>query len=178
MNHYYFSNSILWFLNAPKSKNQFYYLIWSNHPIITDSTTAPLAFRHNQLFSSSNFVEPANHCSLRRAMSGASEKDLITTAAARRVASVANHLSPPQPAPCSLPSIGSSSCSSSMNDSYHRVHGEVPAHVPVWRLVPSDDESGKEFTDIIYEKAVGEAIAKVRTMCLLFHIMLFHFSIC
>nr|GLL32732.1 1,4-dihydroxy-2-naphthoyl-CoA synthase, peroxisomal [Ipomoea trifida] len=128
-------------------------------PIAQSSLTAPLAFRHYHPSLLQISWEPPNHCSLHGAMSGASEKGLITTAT-RRVASVANHLLPPQPPPCSLPSIRSSTCSSSMNDSYHRVHGEVPAHVPAWRLVPSDD-SGKEFTDIIYEKAVGEAIAKI-----------------
>ncbi|CAH9108321.1 unnamed protein product [Cuscuta europaea] len=92
-------------------------------------------------------------------MVGASEQGL-TNSVARRMASIANHLSPTQPSPSSPPSIRWSSCSSSMNDSYHKVHGEVPSHGPVWRLVPSD-ESGKEFTDIIYEKAVGEAIAKI-----------------
>ncbi|RAL50366.1 hypothetical protein DM860_018112 [Cuscuta australis] len=92
-------------------------------------------------------------------MAGASDKDRINSAA-RRVASVSNHLSPAQSPPPLLSSIRPSICSSSLNDSYHRVHGEVPTHAPVWESVPSD-ESGKEFTDIIYEKAVGEAIAKI-----------------
>lgn len=74
----------------------------------------------------------------------------------RRVASVANHFLPvPSPQ-----NVVSSDCSSSMNDNYHKIHGEVPNHQPVWRLIPSD-ESGKDFTDIIYEKAVGEPIAKI-----------------
>lgn len=80
----------------------------------------------------------------------------------RRVASVANHLLPIPLAQNVFSSIGFSNCSSSsMNDNYHKIHGEVPNHEPVWRLIPSDDESGKDFTDIIYEKAVGEPIAKV-----------------
>ncbi|KAK9276862.1 hypothetical protein L1049_006399 [Liquidambar formosana] len=74
----------------------------------------------------------------------------------RRVASVANHLIPVRPSP-SRDSIGL--CNASMDDSYHRIHGEVPTHQVVWRI--ACDESGKEFTDIIYEKAVGEAIAKI-----------------
>ncbi|XP_055810317.1 1,4-dihydroxy-2-naphthoyl-CoA synthase, peroxisomal [Solanum dulcamara] len=80
----------------------------------------------------------------------------------RRVALVANHLLPVVPlAQNVVSSIGSSNCSSSsMNDNYHKIHGEVPNHEPVWRLIPSD-ESTKEFTDIIYEKAVGEPIAKI-----------------
>lgn len=76
----------------------------------------------------------------------------------RRVATVANHL---------VPVISTSNCDSivlsnaSMNDSYHRIHGEVSTHDVVWRI--AFDESGKEFTDIIYEKAVDEGIAKVRS---------------
>ncbi|GLU03097.1 hypothetical protein SLE2022_203150 [Rubroshorea leprosula] len=46
-----------------------------------------------------------------------------------------------------------------MNDSYHRTHGEVSGHQVVWKAAV--DDSGKEFTDIIYEKAVGEGIAKI-----------------
>ncbi|KAI7999018.1 1,4-dihydroxy-2-naphthoyl-CoA synthase, peroxisomal [Camellia lanceoleosa] len=80
----------------------------------------------------------------------------------RRLASVTNHI-----ALMSISgSIGlcnriasSSSCSSSINNRYHRIHGEVPTHDPVWRLVDCDD-NGKEFTDMVYEKAVGEPIAK------------------
>jgi hypothetical protein len=40
------------------------------------------------------------------------------------------------------------------------VHGDVASEPPEWRA--ATDESGKEFVDIIYEKAVGEGIAKVR----------------
>ncbi|KAL8218916.1 hypothetical protein R6Q57_022289 [Mikania cordata] len=80
---------------------------------------------------------------------GKHEKDLITMN--RRVAAVSNHLSPPM--------ISLSNCSASMNDSYHRVHGEVSSHIPVWKI--ACDESEREFTDIIYEKAEGEAIAKI-----------------
>lgn len=77
----------------------------------------------------------------------------------RRVASVANHLihgrSVPDPKAYSLELCNNAST----NDSYHRVHGEVPSHDVVWRV--ACDEFGKEFNDIIYEKAVGEAIAKI-----------------
>ncbi|PSS26869.1 1,4-dihydroxy-2-naphthoyl-CoA synthase, peroxisomal like [Actinidia chinensis var. chinensis] len=79
---------------------------------------------------------------------------------ARRLASVANHLVPVRPAQTTRGSIGPSNCSASINDSYHRIHGEVSTHEPVWKIVPCD-ENGKEFTDIIYETAVGEAIAKI-----------------
>ncbi|XP_031277038.1 1,4-dihydroxy-2-naphthoyl-CoA synthase, peroxisomal isoform X2 [Pistacia vera] len=87
-------------------------------------------------------------------MAQVSEKELNSMR--RRVVTVANHL---------VPVIASSNCESivlsnaSMNDSYHRIHGEVPTHDVVWRI--AFDESGKEFTDIIYEKAVDEGIAKI-----------------
>ncbi|XP_057493968.1 1,4-dihydroxy-2-naphthoyl-CoA synthase, peroxisomal-like [Actinidia eriantha] len=80
--------------------------------------------------------------------------------ARRRLAIVANQLPPVCPAPTTGGSIGPSNCSALINDSYHRIHGEVPTHEPVWEIVACD-ENGKEFTDIIYEKAVGEAIAKI-----------------
>ncbi|CAN6550728.1 unnamed protein product [Malus baccata var. baccata] len=83
------------------------------------------------------------------------EKDVMTTAT-RRVASIANHLIPAHLSPGSA-TISLSNAS--MNDSYHRTHGEVSTHRVVWEN--ARDVSGDEFTDIIYEKAVGEAIAKV-----------------
>ncbi|XP_047254340.1 1,4-dihydroxy-2-naphthoyl-CoA synthase, peroxisomal isoform X3 [Capsicum annuum] len=87
-----------------------------------------------------------------------SEKDLNTMR--RRVASVAYHLLPVVPSVQNVVfSIESSNCTSSMNDNYHKIHGEVSNHEPVWRLISSDD-SGRDFTDIIYEKAVNESIAK------------------
>ncbi|GLT36577.1 hypothetical protein SLA2020_109460 [Shorea laevis] len=74
----------------------------------------------------------------------------------RRVASVANHLLPAG----STSGSGSIALSNaSMNDSYHRTHGEVPTSQVVWK--PAFDDSGKEFEDIIYEKAVDEGIAKI-----------------
>ncbi|XVF84997.1 hypothetical protein PTKIN_Ptkin17bG0083700 [Pterospermum kingtungense] len=73
-----------------------------------------------------------------------------------RIATVSNHLILPMGLGSS--SIGFSNASSSMNDSYHRIHGEVSGHGVEWKTVCDKDE--KEFTDIIYEKAVGEAIAK------------------
>ncbi|XP_047254339.1 1,4-dihydroxy-2-naphthoyl-CoA synthase, peroxisomal isoform X2 [Capsicum annuum] len=88
-----------------------------------------------------------------------SEKDLNTMR--RRVASVAYHLLPVVPSVQNVVfSIESSNCTSSMNDNYHKIHGEVSNHEPVWRLISSDD-SGRDFTDIIYEKAVNESIAKI-----------------
>ncbi|XP_019239454.1 PREDICTED: 1,4-dihydroxy-2-naphthoyl-CoA synthase, peroxisomal-like isoform X2 [Nicotiana attenuata] len=92
-------------------------------------------------------------------MSRMSEKDLNTMR--RRMASVANHLLPAFSSSSSSAQhvVSSIGCSSSINDTYHRVHGEVPTHAPHWRLIPCD-ENGKDFTDIIYEKAVAEPIAK------------------
>lgn len=89
-------------------------------------------------------------------MAQMAEKDLKT--ASRRLTSVVNHLVPVHlPPNCS--SIGLRNAS--MNDSYHRIHGAVPTHEAVWTI--ACDECGKEFqfTDIIYEKAVDEGIAKV-----------------
>lgn len=74
----------------------------------------------------------------------------------RRMASVAGHLIPAQTGNRNN-NIGLSNCSSGIDDTYHRVHGEVPTHIPEWK--PAFDDSGKPFTDIIYEKAEG--IAKV-----------------
>ncbi|KAH9708858.1 hypothetical protein KPL70_013008 [Citrus sinensis] len=67
---------------------------------------------------------------------------------------VANHLVPVISSDSNSGFIGLNNAS--MNDSYHRIHGEVPSHDVVWRI--ACDESGTEFTDIIYEKAVGEDI--------------------
>lgn len=80
------------------------------------------------------------------------------------MASVANHLMVPSP-----PTASSSKCDSvelvpnaaSMNDNYHRVHGNVSNKEVVWRNVAASDGSTKDFTDIIYQKAVGEGIAKI-----------------
>lgn len=84
----------------------------------------------------------------------AEKKELETMT--RRVESVLNHLNPIQlPSSSSLVTLSTTS----MNDKYHKIHGEVSSHEAEWRL--ACDESGKEFIDIIYEKAVGEGIAKV-----------------
>lgn len=87
-------------------------------------------------------------------MARASENSL--TSANRRIAAVSNHLIPATPG-CNSQSIALKN--TSMDDNYHRIHGEVPSHDVVWKI--ACDESGKEFIDIIYEKAEGEAIAKV-----------------
>ena len=76
----------------------------------------------------------------------------------RRLSNVANHLSPAYSS--SNPLQVSIEFANSLSDSYHRVHGQVSSDPVVWRAVSED--SIKDFTDIIYEKAVGEAIAKVR----------------
>ncbi|XP_038704581.1 1,4-dihydroxy-2-naphthoyl-CoA synthase, peroxisomal isoform X2 [Tripterygium wilfordii] len=87
-------------------------------------------------------------------MAQLSEKDVNTMR--RRVASVANHLIPVT----SGSDYGLSLLPNpSTSDSYHRIHGEVPTHEVVWRS--AIDEHGKEFSDILYQKAVGEGIAKI-----------------
>ncbi|XP_074592180.1 1,4-dihydroxy-2-naphthoyl-CoA synthase, peroxisomal-like [Curcuma longa] len=78
-------------------------------------------------------------------------------AAERRIANIANHLSP-LPSTSPPPSIVRQATAST-GDSYHRVHGKVSTREATWR--PACDESGKEYTDIVYEKAVGEGIAKI-----------------
>lgn len=100
-------------------------------------------------------------------MADTAEKDHNTVK--RRVTCVTNHLIPLHHH--HLPPITTTGGNSnvelcnaaSINDSYHRIHGEVPTHEVEWKLA-SDCESGNEFhfTDIIYEKAVGEGIAKVK----------------
>lgn len=87
--------------------------------------------------------------------------------ASRRISVVSNHLIPVEPVPTGVDSLDLSTASS-MNDKYHKVHGEVPTHQVVWRKADlvGDDGETKEFVDIIYEKAVGEDIAKVWTLSL------------
>lgn len=98
------------------------------------------------------------------------EKDLDTVT--RRVTSLTNHLISSRLVPSQYQAgevVGLCLCntsSSSMNDSYQRVHGDVPSHDVVWRI--ACDDSGKEFTDIVYEKADGEAIAKVEFFIIFF----------
>lgn len=75
------------------------------------------------------------------------------------MASVANHLIPVHFGPSCNRSSSIGISNASMNDSYHRKHGEVPTHPVAW--TSACDDSGKDFTDIIYEKADGEGIAKV-----------------
>ncbi|XP_020226622.1 1,4-dihydroxy-2-naphthoyl-CoA synthase, peroxisomal [Cajanus cajan] len=80
----------------------------------------------------------------------AESKDLQT--ALRRLASVTNHLTTPTPASAGELSLRRTSARS---DTFHRVHGDVPSHDVVWR------SASDEFTDIVYEKALGEGIAKI-----------------
>ncbi|XP_012085403.1 1,4-dihydroxy-2-naphthoyl-CoA synthase, peroxisomal [Jatropha curcas] len=87
-------------------------------------------------------------------MAKISEKEVYTVR--RRIASVSNHLIP-VPQASNYGSIELST--TSMNDAYHRIHGEVSTEPVVWRN--ASDGSKEEFTDIVYEKAVGEGIAKI-----------------
>lgn len=89
-------------------------------------------------------------------VAGKSTSASAVAGAARRVACISNHLLP-LASSAAAPQIARSNAA--FDDSYHRVHGAVAAHPPAWR--PAIDESGKAYTDIVYEKAVDEAIAKV-----------------
>jgi len=80
----------------------------------------------------------------------------------RRIANITNHLITPSHSRSS-PAITSALASSREESSYRRIHGEVETREAEWSPATcNDDVSAKEFTDIIYEKAVGEGIAKVR----------------
>ena len=80
-------------------------------------------------------------------------------AISRRVLAVSRHLIPESN---HAHGVVISPCSSGFDDTYHRVHGAVPTHIPPWKA--AIDDSGKDFADIIYEKAVGEGIAKVSSL--------------
>ncbi|CAI9096382.1 OLC1v1032512C1 [Oldenlandia corymbosa var. corymbosa] len=85
----------------------------------------------------------------------------LNMAVRRRMACIANHMMPGEMvAGNELGSVALSNCSSPVEDSYSRTHRPVPTHPPVWTRIPTDD-TGKEFEDIIYEKAAGEGIAKI-----------------
>ncbi|QHO03144.1 1,4-dihydroxy-2-naphthoyl-CoA synthase, peroxisomal [Arachis hypogaea] len=92
---------------------------------------------------------------------------LVLDTMTRRLTSIANHLGAssqsdhPSLHPHNQLQLGLCDSSTSRNDSYERVHGDVPSHDVVWRVIASDADSDKEYTDIIYEKAVGEGIAKI-----------------
>lgn len=92
--------------------------------------------------------------------------DLVALAQAR-IQRLTAHLTPSLPSsfPCSSP-VARSMASSA--DSYRRVHGDVSDKEVMWRV--ACDESGKEFVDIIYEKAIGEGIAKVWRRVYIFRI--------
>ncbi|KAL2903618.1 1 4-dihydroxy-2-naphthoyl-CoA synthase peroxisomal [Bienertia sinuspersici] len=73
----------------------------------------------------------------------------------RRLSNVTNHLNPeisPSISHHQLPSTTISLSTTSMNDNYHKVHGQVSMEPVVWRI--ASDDSGKDFVDIIYEKAI------------------------
>ncbi|CAN8244982.1 unnamed protein product [Cochlearia groenlandica] len=91
----------------------------------------------------------------------ADSKELGT--ASRRISVVTKHLSPIGIAPSRFQSMELCTASSSMDDKYHKVHGEVSTHEVIWRkgVIFGDDEAKKDFVDIIYEKAVEEGIAKI-----------------
>lgn len=89
-----------------------------------------------------------------------------------RMRALAAHLcaSPNRDAASATSGVSSSACSagvrggggrgSSGSSSYHRVHGEVSRDPPVWRRIERV-QGGELLEEVIYEKAVGEGIAKV-----------------
>lgn len=91
------------------------------------------------------------------------------SSAERRMTHVANHILLQNRSPISstVPSLSPSPVSANSTDTYQRVHGEVSIEPVTW--IASCDEYGKEFTDIVYEKADGEGIAKVNwSFCFVF----------
>ncbi|KAG7588161.1 ClpP/crotonase-like domain superfamily [Arabidopsis suecica] len=81
--------------------------------------------------------------------------------ASRRISVVTNHLIPIGFNPTRVDSVELCSASS-IDDSFHKVHGEVPTHEVVWKKAEFfGDGDNKEFVDIIYEKALDEGIAKI-----------------
>uniref|UniRef100_A0A7N0U0X9 1,4-dihydroxy-2-naphthoyl-CoA synthase n=1 Tax=Kalanchoe fedtschenkoi TaxID=63787 RepID=A0A7N0U0X9_KALFE len=112
-----------------------------------------LIHRRKRLYQSSSAI-----FSPKSKMARLSEKQL--EAATRRVATFATHLSPVRSSSCST-ALEICDAASSMQDSYHRIHGEVSSEEVLWKLIESDADSSEAFTDILYEKAVGEGIAKI-----------------
>lgn len=91
------------------------------------------------------------------------------SSAERRLTHFANHILLQNPSPISPtvpPSLRLSPASATPTDTYQRVHGEVSIEPITWTA--ACDEYGKEFTDIVYEKADGEGIAKVSSWIYLF----------
>ncbi|EOA35419.1 hypothetical protein CARUB_v10020619mg [Capsella rubella] len=88
----------------------------------------------------------------------ADSKELGT--ATRRMSVVTNHLSPMGLGSSRVDSV-ELCIASSMNDSFHKVHGEVPTHEVVWKKAELFGDGEKEFFDVIYEKALDEGIAKI-----------------
>lgn len=77
--------------------------------------------------------------------------------ALQRVATLARHLAPPPPA---IAPLHLDPCSSS---SYDRIHGDIPSGPASWQTIRL---SGPDLQDLLYERAAGEAIAKVlSTLC-------------
>lgn len=89
----------------------------------------------------------------------ADSKELGT--ASRRISVVSDHLIPVGMIPTRVDSVELCNASS-MDDNYHKVHGEVPTHEVGWKKADFvGDGENNDFVDIIYEKALGEDIAKV-----------------
>lgn len=90
--------------------------------------------------------------------------------AERRMANISNHLIPPPHCHSHFSPMVNLALASSREgtndknkiDRYRLIHGEVETGEAEWRPATcTDDGAGKPFIDIIYEKAIGEGIAKI-----------------
>eukprot|EP00249_Psilotum_nudum_P003320 c16713_g1_i1 orf=316-1290(-) len=72
--------------------------------------------------------------------------------ALHRTAALSRHLLPPARPPL----LQSHACAAA-SSSYHRIHKPVPSYPPSWTRCCCS----QQFEDVIYEKAVGEGIAKI-----------------
>ncbi|KAL8142407.1 hypothetical protein V2J09_015439 [Rumex salicifolius] len=76
-----------------------------------------------------------------------------------RMSRIGGHLIPTNILDTGSVKFSSTSSSDSTKDRVQRIHGQVSTLPVSWKIVRH--ESGNDFTDIIYEKAVGEGIAKI-----------------
>lgn len=75
-----------------------------------------------------------------------------------RAATLSRHFAPSPLAPPPPPPPPSPLHLHACSDSYHRIHGEVPTSPPSWSQCRLPDP---DLQDVLYEKAVGEGIAKI-----------------
>lgn len=95
-------------------------------------------------------------------------------AAARRVEAIRNHIDPAEQDACRESTAGTASASDLIlqptaaaasggaSSSYARIHGEVSRTPAVWRDISS--VAREVLQEVLYEKADGDGIARVRTL--------------